>query len=120
MVNVVEVSRLPLGPLMVVDGLWSSKLNVSIFLTALTGSLAPPVLLNALAMICRFWLPAMPAGSVSDQVVELAFGRGQGRVDVVATLPHVVRSSCRYCLLSRFWISTCTRLTPPLATWPCP
>ncbi len=76
---------MPLGPLMVVVGVWSSMLNDSIFLVALVGSL-PPVAANAWAYTCRLRLVVMVTGS--DQAVEVAFGGGQRGVDGVGRRPR--------------------------------
>jgi hypothetical protein len=64
--KVVLVSTLPLGPLMLVVGVWPSIPNDSIFLIALVGSL-PPVTAKILAISCSSRLPMMATGS--DQAV---------------------------------------------------
>jgi hypothetical protein len=64
--KVVLVSTLPLGPLMLVVGVWSSIPNDSIFLIAVVGSL-PPVTAKVLAISCSSRLPMMATGS--DQAV---------------------------------------------------
>jgi hypothetical protein len=67
--KVVLVSTLPLGPLMLVVGVWSWMPKDSNFLVALVGSL-PPVTAKVLAMTWSSRLPVMVTGS--DQAVEVA------------------------------------------------
>jgi hypothetical protein len=69
-VKVVLASTLPLGPLMLVVGVWSSTLNDSNFLIALEGSLLP-LTAKVLAITCSSRLPVTVTGS--DQAVEAAF-----------------------------------------------
>src|SRR5215217_2149256 len=65
--KVVLASTLPLGPLMLVVGVWSSTPKDSIFLMALVASL-PPAVLKVLAISWSSRLPVTVTGS--DQVVE--------------------------------------------------
>ena len=62
------VSTLPLGPVIEVVGVASSRPKVSIFLVALVGSL-PPVTAKVFAMIFSSRLPVMVTGR--DQAVEV-------------------------------------------------
>jgi hypothetical protein len=70
-VKVVLASTLPLGPLMLVVGVWSSMLKDSIFLIALEGSLLP-LTAKVLAISWSSRLPVTVTGS--DQAVEATFG----------------------------------------------
>jgi hypothetical protein len=72
--KVVLASTLPLGPLMLVVGVWSSTLNDSNFLIALVASL-PPVTAKVLAITCSSRLPVMVTGSVQAVEVALAVAR---------------------------------------------
>ena len=55
---------------MFVAGVWSARLNTSIFLTAFTASL--PVMPNVLAITCSGAVPVRVMGN--DHVVVVAFG----------------------------------------------
>jgi hypothetical protein len=72
--KVVLASTLPLGPLMLVVGVWSSTLNDSNFLIALVASL-PPVTAKVLAITWSSRLPVMVTGRVQAVEVALAVAR---------------------------------------------
>ena len=107
--KVVLASTPPLGPVMLVVGVWSSIPKDSNFLTALVGSL-PPVTATVLARICSSWLPVTVTGS--DQAVAVALALATDASRLLAA-PQVTRSSWRYRLVLRSWISTWTRRTRP-------
>src|SRR5215207_1721596 len=119
MVKVVEARMLPLGPVTLVVGVWSSVLKDSIFLVALVESPVPPVgAVNAWAMTRRLRLVAMVAGIDHVRVVPVPGARVALR-KLLVPLKVVLKAvplSVRYWLLSRSWIWTCTRPTVPLAT----
>ena len=76
------------------------------------------VAVKVLAISCSSRLPVMATGS--DQAVEAALGEAS-EVRMVLAPPQVVRSSWRYCLVLRSWISSWTRRTccpVPAVAWP--
>jgi hypothetical protein len=89
--KVVLASTPPLGPVMLVVGVWSSIPNDSNFLTALVVSL-PPVTATVLARICSSRLPVTVTGS--DQAIAVALAVASDASRVLAA-PQVTRSSWR-------------------------
>src|SRR6266540_6313895 len=98
--KLVLVSTLPLGPLIEVVGVASSRPKVSNFLMALVGSL-PPVTAKVFAMTCSSRLPVSVTGR--DHAVEVAFGAAR-LAKMLFEGPQDTMSSCRYCLELRSWI----------------